>query len=198
MIRRLGNAHGGAGAGWLDEHGILKALFQILHNAVQTDIQIGIANQFPIRLNNIRLVSHQLGQCLIHGHSGSGNMGSHIGDAGQLQQALDGTVLAVCAVKHREHHINPFPHHTVALKVQQTLATNRRDGRPAVSGKTLPIAARKHRIIRTAKEDPIAALSDTHGENVVLLRVQAIQNILRRTQRNLMLRADAAEQNANT
>ena len=45
-------------------------------------------------------------------------MGADIGDACQLQQALNCAVLTVFTVEHRENHVQPFPHHAVTLKAE--------------------------------------------------------------------------------
>ena len=160
-------------------------------------VQVAATNQMPCSLGYTCLIGHQLGQRLIHGNSGCGNMGTHIGDASQLQQALHGAVLAVFAVENREHHIDPFTHHTVALEAQQALTANGRDGCTAVIRMGLPCTLGQHGIVLAAKEDPIAFLGDTNGENVVLLLVDIVQYGFRGAQRNLMLGTHTAKKNTN-
>ena len=86
----------------------------MLHMAVQ----LYPPGQEPIRLGDPRLAGHQLGQGFVHGHGGGSNLGPHIGNAGKLQKALNGAILSVLTVEHREDHINPFPDHAVALEAQ--------------------------------------------------------------------------------
>jgi hypothetical protein len=56
----------------------------------------------------------------------------------------------------------------------------------------------QHGVVGTLKENPVALLGDAHGEDVVLFLVDVVQNGLSGAQGHLMLRADAAEENANT
>ncbi len=124
-------------------------------------------------------------------------MRTYIGNACKLQQSLHGAILAVFTVEHREHDINMLPHHTVTLKAQQPLSTDRRDSRTAILGTVLPGAVGEHGIIPAAKEDPVTLLGDAHRENIVFFRIHVVEHRLRGTQRNLMLRTDAAKQDAN-
>jgi hypothetical protein len=124
-------------------------------------------------------------------------MGAYIGNASKLQQALDSAVLAVFTVENREHHIDLLPYHSVTLEAQKALATNRRDGRRAVIGVGLPGTAGQHGIVIAPKEDPVALLSDTNRENIILIFIQGFQHILCRAQGNLMFRADTAKQDTN-
>ena len=124
-------------------------------------------------------------------------MGTHIRDAGQLQQALHSAVFAVFAVKDREDHIDHFADYTVTLEGQQALATDRRDCSLTVGGMIHPGTGRQHRIILAAKIDPLAFLGDAHGEYIVLFLIDIVQNGFGRTQGNVVFRTYAAEQNAN-
>ena len=47
-----------------------------------------------------------LGEFLIHACGTSQHTGTHVRHAGEFQQTLDGAVLAVGAVQHREDHID--------------------------------------------------------------------------------------------
>jgi hypothetical protein len=60
-----------------------------------------------------------------------------------------------------------------------------------------PGTGRKHGIILAAKVDPITILGDAYGKDIVFALVNVVQNRFCGAQRNLMLRADAAEENTN-
>ena len=196
-VSGLADAHGGAGAGGLDEHGIGKLVLQGDDHAVQVMLQVGAAHQVPGSLGDLGVVNHQLGQGLVHGHGGSGDVGTDIGNAGQLQQALDGAVLAVFAVHHGEDHIDALPDHTVVLEAEQALAPDGGNGTPAVGGIVHPGAGGQLGIVGAAEDDPVTVLGDAHGVDVVLFMVEVIQNRFGRAQGYLVLRAHAAKQNAN-
>ena len=160
--------------------------------------QLARPNQLPRRLGDARLICHQLGQALIHGHGRRGNVRADIGDARHLQQSLHGAVLPVLPVKHREHHVDALPHHAVALKAQKPLPPDGRNGRPAVFGAASPFTGDQLGIVLAAVEYPVPLLRDAHGEQIILAFVNVIQHRLRRAQGNLMLRAHPAEENTNT
>ena len=125
-------------------------------------------------------------------------MGAHIGDTRQLQQPLNGAVLAVLAVEHREYHVDPLAHHAVTFKAQQTLAADGGNGGTPVAGIILPLPGGQQGIILAGIVNPVSVLGDAHGEHIVFAMVNIVQDGLRAAQRNLMLRADASEQNTYT
>ena len=47
-----------------------------------------------------------LGELLVHARRAGQHTRADVRHAGQLEQALDGAVLAVRAVQHREHHVD--------------------------------------------------------------------------------------------
>ena len=47
-----------------------------------------------------------LGELLVHRHGAGQHAGARVGQADHFEQALDGAVLAVGAVQHREHHVD--------------------------------------------------------------------------------------------
>ena len=125
-------------------------------------------------------------------------MGADVGNASQLQQTLDGTVLAVLTVHDGEDHVDALADNAVALEAQQTLAADGRDGAAAVGGVVQPGTGGQLGVVGAAEDDPIAILGDADGIDVILLVVDVVQNGLGRTQGDLVLGADAAEQNTNT
>ena len=155
--------------------------------------QLARPNQLPGRLGDARLICHQLGQALIHGHGRRGNVRADVGNARHLQQSLHGAVLPVLPVKHREYHVDALPHHAVALEAQKPLPPDGRNGRPAVIWAASPFAGDQLGIVLAAVENPVPFLRDAHREQIILAFVNVIQHGLRRAQGNLMLRAHPAE-----
>ena len=115
-----------------------------------------------------------------------------------LQEALYGAVLAVFAVQHREHHVDALAHHAVVLKAQQALSMHRRKRGPAVALKILPRSGGQHAVVLAAEQDPVALLGDADRKNMILTVVDVVEHGLCRTQRDLMLRRNAAEQDTDT
>ena len=93
--------------------------------------------------------------CLLY-TSGSRHARPDIGQTGQLQQALNGAVLAVFAVQDRENDVDALTHNAVALKIQQALPAHRRDRRAAVLRAMLPLARRQLAVVPAAVQDPFA------------------------------------------
>ena len=124
-------------------------------------------------------------------------MRPHIGNASHLKKALHGAVLTVFAVKHRKHHIDGGCIYGIALEAQQALTPDGRNRRRAVVRVCDPGFGGQHGIVRAAEVDPLPRLGDAHGQDMVFFLVNMVQNGFRRTQGDLMLRADTAEQDAN-
>ena len=122
-------------------------------------------------------------------------MGTHIGNPRELKQPLNGTILSVFAVKHREHHIDPLPNHAISLKSEKPLPPNRRNGTAAVIWIVNPLSTGQFGVIPAAKDHPVSVLGNSNRKHVVFFRVHMIQHGLRRPQRHLMLGTSAAEQN---
>ena len=194
----LADAHRGAGAGGLDEHGIVEAALQQLDGLLQPVLQVRAPDQLPGGLGDAGVVHDQLGQGLVHSHSGGGDVGADVGDARQLQQALHGAVLAVLTVHHREHHVDALPDNAVALEAQQALAPDGGDGAAAVVLAAQPGPGGEHGVVLALEPDPVAVLGNTHGVDVVFFLVDVVEHRLGRAQGDLMLRAHAAEENADT
>ena len=152
----------------------------------------------PRRLPDPGAIGDELRQRLVHTGSGGRHARPDIGQAGQLQQALNGAVLAVFAVQDRENDVDALTHNAVALKIQQALPAHRRNSRAAVLRAMLPLARRQLAVVPAAVQDPFAGLGDADRKDVIFFLVEVVQHGLRRTQRDLMLRGHAAEQHTNT
>ena len=124
-------------------------------------------------------------------------MGPHIGDSRHLQQTLHGTVLAVLPMKHREHHVDGMGNHPVPLETHQPLSPGRRNHRRAGPGAGTPGFGRKHGVILAGKIDPLALPGDAHGIDLIFFLIDVVQNGLGGAQGHLVLRADAAKEDAH-
>jgi hypothetical protein len=124
-------------------------------------------------------------------------MRAYIGNARDLQQALHSTVLTVLTVEHRENHIDGPAEQAVPGKAQQAVATDGRNGHGTIISAALPGTARQLAIVLRSKEEPLSLLGDTNRKDLILLRVQIVQNRLCRPQRHGMFRTHAAEQDTN-
>jgi hypothetical protein len=96
---------------------------------------------------------------------------------------------------HGKCHIDLSGGDAVTFKAQQTLTPDGRNGSGAIVGVGVPGTGRQHGIVAAAEEDPFAFRGNAHRQNVVLFLVDIVQNRFGRTQRDLVLRADAAEEN---
>ena len=86
----------------------------------------------------------------------------------------------------------------VGYRINSGRATHRRKRGPAVALKILPRSGRQHAVVLAAEQDPVALLGDTDRKNMILTVVDVVEHGLCRTQRDLMLRRNAAEQDTDT
>ena len=192
-VPRLGDAHAGARVGGLDENGPA----QFFRRAPGNDRQLWplpALHAVPFTAGNARCIHHTVGNDLIHAHRAAQHAAAHIGQAGQLQQALYRAVLAVFAVQHGKHHVHGqaaadavFKRH----KPRQPAA--RADGCGHIAGVALPGAAAKA-FHRAGVQIPAPVFRDAHGQHVVFFRVQIVQHAGRAHARHLVLAGRAAEQ----
>ena len=96
----MADAHRGAGGGGLDEHRQGEGGPHGLHAGGG-----GIAQGQGVDHRQASLPPDFLGLVLVHGQRAGEHAGAHVGQAGHLQQPLDGPVLPEGAVQHREHHV---------------------------------------------------------------------------------------------
>ena len=116
-----------------------------------------------------------MGDGLIHAHGGGQGVAAHIGDAGELEQPLDGAVLPVFAVEGREDHVQGD--HLGAGVAQSHQAVDRGVGGQKGRGDrpTLPGAGGKV-LHRAGVQQPFPRFGDAHHGDVVLLRVQVLKD----------------------
>ena len=103
-------------------------------------------------------------------------MRTDIGNARDLEQALNRAVLAVFAVHHGEDHVDALAHNAVVFKAQKPLSAHGGKRRAAVLLAVLPRSGGKHPVILSAEQDPVAILRDADRENMIFIFVQAVQH----------------------
>jgi hypothetical protein len=117
-----------------------------------------------------------LGELLVHRRRAGEDARAHVRDAAHLQQALDGAVLAVRAVQHREDdvHLGQRGGHAGGRledgQPPSPRVAHQRDRRPARDLRQLPVGDRQ--ALRRVGEHPAAVAGDAHGDDVVPVGVQ--------------------------
>ena len=86
----------GAEPSRLDEHGVAERVLDL----------VAVAQRDVARHRDPMVAEHRLEQVLVHAEGRCCNSGADVGDAGQLEQALDGAVLAERPVQDWDHHVD--------------------------------------------------------------------------------------------
>ena len=114
-----------------------------------------------------------MGQVLIHTQGGGAQAAPHQRDSGQLQQALNGAVLAVFSVEHRKGCVQGERAHSGGVQNQKAAGApvrgeNRRAGVPGV----LIPGVRRQSLQRAGVQQPLSLAGDAQGIDLIFLRVQ--------------------------
>ncbi len=102
----LGDAHAGTGVGGLDEDGPAQLCDDTVADAVGVGLDLPAGGGEPLGVRDTVGLEHSVGHSLVHADRAGQNAAAHVGDAGQLQQALHGAVLAPQAVEHGDDHVH--------------------------------------------------------------------------------------------
>ena len=156
--------------------------------------QITAGHQLVVRLGNAQGLDDPLGEALVHARGRCSHAAAHIGQPGQLAEALDGAVLAVQAVQHGEDQVHLDLGERAALVDHDALlrGVGREDGAGAVLHPAVGL-----QLIQLLHQDPVSLLGDAHQQQVIAAPVNLLRNICRGKARNLVLRGLAAEQQRN-
>ena len=130
---------------------------------------------------------------LVHADRGAEHARADVGDAGELERALDGAVLAVGAVQHRKDHVVDGHRFQLAARARDQRFLHRDRGCAGVEPDVAGIAGRRlQRPLRLAVPAPVFVDADQH--RLEPLPVDRREHVARRQQRDLVLRRTAAEQ----
>ena len=141
-----------------------------------------------------------LGELLVHGGGGGEHVRPDVGDAGHLQHALDGAVLAVGAVQHREDHVD-VGRAPGRPRSGRAPSARRRSGRPGsttaapdsavISGSRRPLIASWRGV--TAGQHPAALPGDADRHHLELVGVERAEDAAGADAGDGVLGAAAAE-----
>ena len=162
---------------------------------------------------------------LVHGGGGAENARADVGDVGQLEEALDGSVLAEGAVQHGEDDVERGGERVAGLRKIGPGAAfeavggaphrggagiwsgspQRRTAAAVANSASASLAALEQRRRGAASSrrwasvaaEPAALLVDGDGDDLVLLAVDGLEDGGGREQRDFVLAGAAAKENAN-
>lgn len=141
----------------------------------------------------------RLGHVLVHRHRRAEHAGAHERQVGHAQQPLQRAVFAQGAVHDGKHHVD-LRQRLLRLDGLQLLLLRARQQRHAATTAMQRNARRvvgmQQKAVRVV-DVPLALLVDTDQHRLEALRVQRIQDVARRLQRDLVLGRFAAEDEAD-
>ena len=135
-----------------------------------------------------------VGHRFVHADRAGQDAAAHIGDAGQLQQALDGAVLAPQAVEHRHHHVDVQLFHMAGRGEQDGPVVGPVGAEHAghIAGQVLPAAVR-HLGGGGLGVQPAALLGDADLDQLIPGRVHVVGKGAGRHAADFVLAGQAAE-----
>ena len=143
-------------------------------------------------------LEQSIGHGFVHAHRACQHAAAHVGDAGQLQQALHRAILAPQAVQHRDDHIHMHFFH-MAFRGEQdhaVVGAVRTDDAGHVACQLFP-AAIGHLGGRGLGVQPAALLGDAHSEHLIFFTVNVVDEVAHRNAADLVLAGHTAEQQHN-
>ena len=191
----LGDADAGTGVGGLDEDGPAQLRDGTVADAFEVGFDLPAVGSQPPGMGDAGGVEQGVGHRLIHADGAGQNAAAHVGDAGQLQQALHRAILAPQAMEHRDDHIHMHFFH-MAFRGEQDHAmvgAVRADHAGHIAGQLFP-AAVGHLLRRGLGVEPAALLGDAHGEHLVFAAVDVADKVAHRDTADLMFAGHTAKQ----
>ena len=195
-VVHLVDPHRGTGADRLNEHGVAQGAGGLLLQLVQT-VQIPAAGFHPAGVGDAGGGEEGLGHAFVHAVGAGGDAAAHIGDAGHLQKALDGAVLAVAAVEHREDHVHPLRTGAAFLQQQNAVGGSVGGDDGGDQAAALLPASVLHTFHRAVVAEPPAVLGDAQHQHVKPLPGDGTQHRGRAPLGDFMLAGRAAENDGN-
>ena len=195
----LGDAHAGTGVGRLDEDGPAQLGNGTVTHAVQVALDLPAAGTQPLGVGNTGGIEQGVGHGLVHADSACQHAAAHIGDAGQLQQALHGAVLAPQAMERGDDHIHVQLFHLTGRGEQDHAVVGAvgADHAGHVAGQLFP-AAVGHLGAGGLGAQPAALPGDAHGQHLVAGAVQVVHKGTGGHAADLVLAGHAAKQHDDT
>ena len=191
----LAYPHRGAGVGRFYKHRVTELFLRLLGKLFEL-LHLLVVDHQPFGHLDAVGLQDGVGDLLIHAVGAGDGVAAHKGDARQLEQALDGAVLAMLAVQHREADV--YRHQLPALFGEQQHAlvgAVRGDDGGAQGGVLLPLLA-GDLIVAAGIFHPSAVLGDADAQHLIVVR-QVCQHRLDRHQGDFMLTGNAAEQHGD-
>src|SRR5439155_4002176 len=170
-------------------------------------------HQHPLDDWKPRVTKQPFHHVLIHPHRRTQHTRAHIGDPGQLEQALDRSILAESTVQKRKNDVDL---RTLAPRSRTHSRTRKRTRkrrrlllrRSGRIERDQPGAGRVNRgrdrssvlehprqeMVRTRTDQPPTLARDADGNNLIFVRVERLEHRGRRSQRDFVLARPTAEQ----
>ena len=198
-VAGFGNPHGGTEVRRFDKDGIAEFLFHGEQGLARSRLPFGAADRQIGNDGQAALAEEALHDLLVHAHGGAEHARSHVRDASEFEQSLDGSVLAERAMQDRKDHVER-PELAGRMKApNRNQRTGRRRGRRQDDFLGFPQsslgAARSTGEFRPDARPPPAFLGDLDGNDLVLFRVSGGDDVPSRLERHLVLRRTAAKEN---
>ena len=199
----LGDADRGAEIGGLDEDGILESFFDLGDGFLRRFLPVGAEEGDVLDDGQAGLGEEALHHVLVHAGGGAEDAGADVGDAGQLKQALDGAVFAEGAVKDGEDDVERSALRAGHGRHQggNALVEKLRSGRSfrIAGAETAGNGARvaQEELVRIGRGQPAAFPGDADGDDVEFGAVDSVEDGGGGEQRDFVLAAAAAEENAD-
>ena len=144
-------------------------------------------------------VEHGVGDCLVHADRAGQNAAAYVGDAGQLQQALHGAVLAPQAVEHGDDHVHMDLLHLPGggEEDKAVVGTVGAEHAGHIARQLFPAAVGHLGRVGLGVE-PAALFGDADGQQLVPLAVELVHEGAGGHAADLVLAGHSAEQDDHT
>ena len=180
-IRCLVDADGTAAVGGLYEQRVAQFFSDLCTAGIQP-VQVTLPDHAPPCSPDLVVIQHRVGVHLIHTGGGRQQTAAHIRDPCQIHQPLDGAVLPVLAVQHREYHVH-LPDGSLTVFDQQETAVKgiRREHCGNTVGIPLPLAGGNGGGIAGIVQ-PASLFADADSHNLVFILWNIFKDVCRRNQ----------------
>ncbi len=216
MVADLGDADARAKVGRLDEQRIGQLRLDRADDVRLVGLPRVPPDDDPVGHAQAARPEQDLHDRLVHADGGGQHAAPHVGDVGELEQSLNGAVLAVRAVQHGEDHVQREARHgrrrfcivgprrSPIDENQRVVAGAWRQDDVAAGARPRGLAAHlvdhvggRGRRRRTIGQQPPPVLLDADGHRFVALAIEIREDGSRRRQRHFVLAGTATVQHAD-